>query len=348
VSTCGLSLDPGGVGTATGSEGNGSIVIDPNTVWNLTDRTKYIYDGWNLIADLDDQDRPRRTYAWGLDMSGSEQGAGGVGGCVFLTPWTLTGTVAQRGPSLFGVYDGNGNATSWRFADTGTVAAGFEYGPFDETLTARGDWAGAVPLRFSTKYTDAETGLLYYGYRYYNPGTGRWISRDPIEEGDGPSLYAFVHNNASNAHDLYGLSDSPGQGNKKDYGRRPIDRGTASKAAADGCCKYLLTIKIFEAHLDIEHGQTPFINSFIGNGFRIGHVWIRLQDVDGGVIEEGGHTGEEGDDQTVPPKWRTYKSGLNKLRKKGSVRAHNGTHACWRTKLSVLYNYSVRAFQPGF
>ena len=36
--------------------------------------------------------------------------------------------------------------------------------------------------RFSTKYYDAETDLYYYGYRYYSPSLGRWISRDPITE----------------------------------------------------------------------------------------------------------------------------------------------------------------------
>jgi len=35
-------------------------------------------------------------------------------------------------------------------------------------------------IRFSTKYTDDETGLVYYGYRYYSPELGRWINRDPL------------------------------------------------------------------------------------------------------------------------------------------------------------------------
>ena len=34
----------------------------------------------------------------------------------------------------------------------------------------------------STKYTDSETGLLYYGYRYYQSESGRWASRDPVTE----------------------------------------------------------------------------------------------------------------------------------------------------------------------
>jgi len=46
----------------------------------------------------------------------------------------------------------------------------------------------------STKYTDSETGMLYYGYRYYVPETGRWLSRDPIGEVGCVGLYCFVRN----------------------------------------------------------------------------------------------------------------------------------------------------------
>jgi RHS repeat-associated protein len=42
----------------------------------------------------------------------------------------------------------------------------------------------------STKYTDSETGLLYYGYRQYSPEKGRWTSRDPI--GDEGFLRGYV------------------------------------------------------------------------------------------------------------------------------------------------------------
>jgi len=60
-------------------------------------------------------------------------------------------------------------------------AIAYEYGPFGEVVRSSG--LGALnPFQFSTKYTDSETGLNYYGYRYYNPSTGRWMSRDPIEE----------------------------------------------------------------------------------------------------------------------------------------------------------------------
>src|SRR5208283_3739186 len=50
-------------------------------------------------------------------------------------------------------------------------------GPFGEVIRATGPMAKANPFRFSTKYQDDETDLLYYGYRYYNPAMGRWLSR---------------------------------------------------------------------------------------------------------------------------------------------------------------------------
>ena len=53
----------------------------------------------------------------------------------------------------------------------------------------------ANPLRFSTQFTDEETGLIYYGYRYYSPSLGRWINRDPIEEQGGLNLYSFCADN---------------------------------------------------------------------------------------------------------------------------------------------------------
>ncbi|MGN0845714.1 MAG: RHS repeat-associated core domain-containing protein, partial [Kiritimatiellia bacterium] len=50
--------------------------------------------------------------------------------------------------------------------------------------------------RFSTKYLDPETGLYYYGYRFYHPVLMRWLNRDPIEEEGGVNLYHFLYNNS--------------------------------------------------------------------------------------------------------------------------------------------------------
>src|SRR5437762_2935768 len=115
------------------------------------------------------------------------QGAGGVGGLLAIKP---TGT-----NTLFVAYDGNGNVTDLIDAATGTTSGQFEYGPFGEVIRASGPMANTNPFRFSTKYTDDESDFLYYGFRYYNTSTGRWLTRDPIEECGGINLYACVINN---------------------------------------------------------------------------------------------------------------------------------------------------------
>jgi integrase/recombinase XerD len=48
-------------------------------------------------------------------------------------------------------------------------------------------------------------GVAYYGYRYYDPVTGRWPSRDPIEEEGGINLYGFVGNDVVNNWDYLGF-----------------------------------------------------------------------------------------------------------------------------------------------
>jgi len=47
--------------------------------------------------------------------------------------------------------------------------------------------------------------VAYYGYRYYDPKTGRWPSRDPIGEDGGINLYEIIWNNPVNDADILGL-----------------------------------------------------------------------------------------------------------------------------------------------
>ena len=136
-------------------------------------------------------------YVWGLDLSQSVQEAGGIGGLLLQDAGTET--------RLY-TYEANGNVGQLVDGTTGAVVAHYEYDPFGTTLTASGTAAEANPFRFSTKYTDADTNLLYYGYRFYSPYLGRWLTRDPIEEEGGINLYGFVSNNAINKKDYLGMT----------------------------------------------------------------------------------------------------------------------------------------------
>jgi len=138
-------------------------------------------------------------YLWGLDLSGSLQGAGGVGG--LLSQTIITPTTAS---SYFPLADANGNAVTY-LDDAGNVQAHYVYNAFGGTVSQSGDMDDDFGFRFSSKYLDDETGLYYYGYRYYDPSTGRWMNRDPIGERGGYNLYRFVENDGVNKWDKLGL-----------------------------------------------------------------------------------------------------------------------------------------------
>jgi RHS repeat-associated protein len=167
--------------------------------YQLVTEERYWYDGWNMIGRADLATALVQTFVWGLDLSGSLQGAGGVGGLLMLDD--------SQGASYFYDYDGNGNVLGLVNAHDGTTAAQYDYGPFGELLRANGMMARANPMRFSTKFQDEDSGLVYYGYRYYKPSSGTWLSRDPIAENGSVGLYAFVQNDGVNCFDLMGLAD---------------------------------------------------------------------------------------------------------------------------------------------
>ena len=162
--------------------------------------TLYLYDAWNSIAEYSKTAGTvpvfalAKTLLWGTDLSGKMQNAGGVGGLLAIN----TGNVRH-----YPTYDGNGNVSEY-LTRTGTIAAHFEYDPFGNTVVNT-DTGNLFTYRFSTKPRDIETGLYYYGYRYYDPMTGRWPSRDPIEEEGGINLYGFVGNVGVYSVDLLGL-----------------------------------------------------------------------------------------------------------------------------------------------
>ncbi|MBI3774443.1 MAG: RHS repeat-associated core domain-containing protein, partial [Gammaproteobacteria bacterium] len=171
--------------------------------WSRTAVSNFVYDGWNLIAILDGLNANALLYSfqWGTDLSGTLQGAGGVGGLISMRVHS-----GANAGTYFYAYDGNGNVTALVNATTGAIAAQYEYDPFGNLVRATGPMAFLNPFRFSTKYQDDETGFSYYGYRYYNASTGRWLSRDPIEEAGGLNLYRLLANSALNNIDPNGLS----------------------------------------------------------------------------------------------------------------------------------------------
>lgn len=177
------------------------IVYDWNAgtqAWDPAKETRFVYQGWNLMAELSATGALERSYLWGLDLSGTPQGAGGVGG--LLAGTIHTGTSA----SYFTGSDANGNVVLLVNAADGGLVDEYRYSAFGELFSVNG-LTPALPFLFSTKYRDAESLLYYYGFRYYEPVLGRWLSRDPIEESGGLNLHAFVLNNPFEGVDILGF-----------------------------------------------------------------------------------------------------------------------------------------------
>lgn len=160
-----------------------------------TESLRFFYDGWNLIVEIDQNDLEVREHVWGLDLAHEMIATGGVG--------ALLATADANG-TYYAAYDGNGNITAMVDSLTAFPVAEYEYGPFGQPLRATGPLAADLPYGFSTKYTDAETGLVYYGYRYYYASLGRWLSRDPIGEGGGMNLISVDSNDLINSWDYLG------------------------------------------------------------------------------------------------------------------------------------------------
>jgi RHS repeat-associated protein len=141
-------------------------------------------------------------FYWGIDLSGSPSGAGGVGGLIGMA--RKVGTAAAQA-AIFPAYDATGNLVALLDAAGNNVAA-YEYDPFGKTIRATGAKARENPFRFASKYLDAETGLIYHNARYYSTELGRFISQDPIGESGGMNLYAYAGNNPAGNVDYLGYA----------------------------------------------------------------------------------------------------------------------------------------------
>ena len=157
--------------------------------------TTFFYDDWNLV-----EERVAYTngtistihYYWGKDLSGTFQGAGGIGGLLYLT---VDGAVYNP------CYDNNGNITRYVDASETIVA---DYDAFGRAISQSGTLADVFHHRFSSKCFDVETGFYYYGRRFYSPVLRRWLNRDPIGERGGINLYGVCKNNVVSSLDPVG------------------------------------------------------------------------------------------------------------------------------------------------
>jgi RHS repeat-associated protein len=192
----------------------------------------YQWDGWKLImiAKLNSngtfQSR-KWSCVWRPDVGSSLYArsdwmrAGGVGGVA----WLQTGAVQSYSYGTGGaevhvpLADHMGNVRHYyQFrasgkSVTGQLVASYEYDAFGREVRAWGlntpgtnqppglpasrPWADLLPFHYSSKLRDVDSGFNYYGYRFYDPGAGRWLNGDPLDDAEileGPNLYRAFRN----------------------------------------------------------------------------------------------------------------------------------------------------------
>ncbi len=162
---------------------NGALVSD----------TRFVRDDFLVLQERDGGNNVVREYTWGLDMGG------GISGLLNLR---------QGGQDYSYLYDGKGNVTALLDSSQSVVAT-YTYDTFGNLMSKTGSLN--QPFQFSTKQYDEKNGLSYYGYRFYSPTLGMWMTRDPLGETGGINLYEFVGNSPTNWIDSFGLEMNPQQ-----------------------------------------------------------------------------------------------------------------------------------------
>ena len=276
----------------------------------------YLWDGWKLIMiaklNTDGTFHSRKwSCVWRPDIGSSLYArsdwmrAGGVGGVA----WLQTGAVQSYSYGTGGaevhvpLADHMGNVRHYyQFKAsgskvTGQLVASYEYDAFGREVRAWGlntpatnqppglpasrPWADLLPFHYSSKLRDADSGFNYYGYRFYDPGAGRWLNRDPIGERGGLNLYGMVGNDAVNWIDYLGWDPFAvhSTGNKKvgddnTFKNRAV-RGVGEKNAKPyvsgqdllAVCRGMKNITSLDIH---GHGNTDGIGAGgTGNGMYI-------------------------------------------------------------------------------
>lgn len=167
--------------------------LKKNNVDNTFKETHFIYAGENEVGSI--KDGQLKT----LRILGRGKGAE-IGASIALE---IADTI------YIPTHTHNGHIAEIKDAKTGKTVETYSYSAFGETKIFDAEQneiaTSKNPWRFSGKRFDEETGLYYFGRRYYDPVSATWITKDPLGFEEGPNLYAYVYNNPLSNIDLYGL-----------------------------------------------------------------------------------------------------------------------------------------------
>ena len=182
-----LTFDPEDHMTSFGSALTAGYRADGLRAWKQTANgtTYFIYDGITPVLEMDGTGNVTAVNTFGANGLISRHTASGS---VFYT-FDPQGSIAQR-------LDATGNLLATSAFDA--------FGAGSSTTAASDPFGYGAQWGY---YTDAETGLLLLGHRYYDPASGRFLTRDPIGYAGGINLYAYAANRVPVMNDPSGQYD---------------------------------------------------------------------------------------------------------------------------------------------
>ncbi len=163
--------------------------------------TRLTYDGLGRcvgIAELTGTTvTSTKRFVWCGDQRCEERDASGAVTRRFFAQGEQVG-----GASYYYSFDHLGSVREMTDA-TGATRARYDYDPYGVRTKVSGDLESSAG--FTGHYVHAPSGLHLANFRAYDAATGRWLSRDPLQEAAGTNMYAYVKNNPVNQVDPLGL-----------------------------------------------------------------------------------------------------------------------------------------------
>ncbi len=146
----------------------------------------YLYDGNNLLEDLDQSGNLLTRYTQGNEIDNS---------------------LAMLRSGISSYYHGDALGSISALSNSaGALANTYTYDSFGQLSAHTGTLTN--PFQYTGRELDSETGLYYDRARYYDPTVGRFLSEDPIGfEGDN-DFYRYVRDNPVNLSDPFGLQSA--------------------------------------------------------------------------------------------------------------------------------------------
>ncbi|ARU45045.1 hypothetical protein CCB81_13030 [Armatimonadetes bacterium Uphvl-Ar2] len=257
----------------------------------------------------------------------------------------VTDPVLRDGQATYtpGVSERRGGVSTWSHSglknadaqttSVGAIAATRVHDAFGAELSATGTWKGPFGYAGGFGYQEDSSGLKLLGHRYYDPTTGRFLSRDPIR--DGQNWYAYCDSSPLASFDSDGLMVVSIM--KKHAEEAFDDSGTVF---IGGGSQVIVGVFAFSMHIDaiheLNHGNTALSVNF-GFGPALGVYG-------GGGVEFGyDPNGDVSDEYPAP--YKGWATGLSTPA--GSIETYDasGDHA-WFTPEKALEGWGLNV-GPG-